>query len=269
MTSSRFSALAVALTLTAALAGGCKEDKDHEPTTGSGTFSLEIDNVVGTQPLTLDTQTYTTPAGDNFTVGTFKYYLSNVALLRADGSAQAVPDTYFLVDAEKPASTTLQLPAVPAGDYTGLRFVVGVDSARTKAGNYTGVLTAENNMFWTMNGPEFINLKLEGTSPQSPTTALTFHVAGFRGANGTRNSIRTVTLPFANDARLLVRAGHTPAIHLKADVLGLFGNPHPVRFATVSRVKSTNPPAGGFSTMKMADNLAAGMFKIDHIHNSH
>ncbi len=267
MTVSRFSALAVALTLTltAAFTAGCKKDKDSEPTNQTGTFSVEMDNTVGTQPLTLDSETYTTAAGDNFKVTTFKYYLSNFELLRADGSAYAVPNTYFLVDESKPASTGLEMPQVPVGDYTGLRFVVGVDSARTKALNYTGVLTAENGMWWDWS-KEFINVKLEGTSPQSPSRGLIFHIAGYKGANGANNTIRTVTLPFAAGTKMLVRPDHAPEVHLTANVLGMFGSPNPVRFSTTYNTMSMMPPAGALGSVQIANNVAAGVFKVDHIH---
>ena len=60
--------------------------------------------------------------------------------------------------------------------------------------------------------------------------------------------------------KLLVRADHTPEIHLHVDVLGLFGAPNTVRFAT------TYNTIGGPASVRVANNLAAGMFAIEHIH---
>ncbi len=254
----RFAAVAAALALTTVLVTGCKKDSDPAaPQTG--VFSMQMENAVGDKALSLNTDAYTTAAGDRFTVSTFKYYISNVALLRADGSAYAVPGSYFLVDQAKAGSQELAMRDVPAGDYTGLRFTVGVDSARTKAGNLTGALDANNAMWWDWS-QEFINLKLEGTSPQSPKGGLVFHIAGFKGANGANNTIRTVALPFPNGTKLLIRPDHTPEIHLHVDVLGMFGGPNPVRFATVYNTM------GGAQSVKVADNIAAGMFSVEHIH---
>ncbi len=242
------------------LVAGCN-NKDNDPAAApqKGVFSVELENTVGNRALRLDTDTYTTPAGDQFTISTFRYYLSNLTLLRADGSTYALPETYFLVDQAKPESQTLKLTDVPTGDYTSLRFTVGVDSARTKAGNLTGILGSDNNMWWDWS-KEFINLKLEGTSPQSPKGGLVFHIAGYKGANGANNTIRTVTLPFGGSTKLLVRADHTPQIHLQADVLKMFSGPTTVRFATV------NNSMGGPNSVKIADNIAAGMFSVEHIH---
>lgn len=257
---SRFTALAASLALGTVLLGSCT-DKDNDPAAEPqlGAFSVELENTVGNRSLHLDTDTYTTPAGDDFRVSAFKYYLSNLELLKADGSATVLPDTYFLVDHADKASYKLQLTDVPAGDYSALRFVVGVDSARTKAGGFTGVLGDDQGMWWAWS-KEFINVKLEGFSPQSPKGALVFHVAGYKGANGANNTIRTVTVPFPGSTRMLVRADHTPEVHLQVDALKMFTGPTTIRFATV------NNSMGGPASVQIADNIAAGMFSFEHLH---
>jgi hypothetical protein len=250
------SALAAILAVATLGLTGCKKDSAAPVETGE--FTLHLEHVVGTAPLTLGAPTYKNANGDDFTVTTFKYYVSNVTLRKADNSTYAVPDSYFLVDHANPATQDLKLTGVPAGDYTGIGFTVGVDSARTKAGNFTGVLNANNNMLWTMNGvDEFINLKLEGRSPQSPSTGLVFHIAGYQ--HSTTNTIRTVSLPFPA-ANLLIRADHSPEIHAKADVLKLFTGPNQISFAT------TYNTMGGPNAVKIANNLAAGLFSVGHIH---
>lgn len=257
---SRFTALAVSFALGSLLLGSCN-DKDNDPAAEPQTsvFSIELENTVGNRSLNLDTDTYTTLAGDQFKISTFKYYLSNLELLKADGSALALPNTYFLVDQAHKESTKLELSDVPTGDYTGLRFVVGVDSARTKAGSFGGVLEDSNGMWWDWS-KEFINVKLEGTSPQASKGGLVFHIAGFKGANGANNTIRTVTLPFPGSSKLLVRTDHTPEVHLQVDVLKMFSGPNTIRFATVSN------SMGGPASVQIADNIAAGMFTVEHLH---
>ncbi|MCC3155365.1 hypothetical protein Q3A66_20250 [Hymenobacter sp. BT770] len=276
------SPLACALALASLSLAGCKKDPTP-PTTETGEFTLHMDNGVSvTSPanvttfskLVLGTTSYKNANGDDFTVSTFKYYISNVKLFRADNSSYAVPDTYFLVDHADAASQDLKMTGVPVGDYTAVGFTVGVDSARTKAGNFTGVLNANNGMYWDMNGPEFINLKLEGYSPQAPhapqatTGGLVFHVAGYKGA--ANNTIRTVRLPFPT-ANLLVRPDHFPEVHLHVDIANLFNGPNP---ATATNPPFLNPvnfalvynKMGGPAAAKLADNAAAGMFSVSHIH---
>ncbi|MBO2010832.1 MbnP family protein [Hymenobacter negativus] len=242
-----------ALTLT-----GCKKDEPAAATTGE--FTLHMANVVGTAPLALDVATYQNANGDNFTVSTFKYYISNVILRKSDNSTYAVPNSYFLVDQSKADSQDLLMKDVPVGDYTGITFTVGVDSARTKAGNFTGVLNANNGMYWDMNGPEFINVKLEGRSQQAPSTGLIFHIAGYK--HSTTNTIRTVTLPFPSSS-LLIRTDHSPEIHTNVDVLKMFTGANGTNIIRFADIYNT---MGGPNSVKVADNIAAGMFTVEHIH---
>lgn len=232
---------------------GCKKDI---PADATGTFTLEMQHVVGSAPLDLSAATYQNANGDDFTVSTFKYYLSNIRLRRADNSTYLVPESYFLVDQAKAETRVLRLSGVPVGDYTGIGFTVGIDSARTKEGRFTGVLNANNGMFWDMNGPEFINLKLEGTSPQARTGGLIFHIAGYK--QSTTNTIRTVMLPLPGGG-LPIRADRSPQLYAKANVLKLFTGPHQIDF---SRIYNT---MGGPNATKVADNLAAGLFSIDRV----
>ena len=248
---------------------GCKRDVEVPATTG--TVTMYLDNGV-TMPnpatgtpvfgsLVLGTGAYVNANGDDFTVSTLKYYLSNVKLLRADNTAYALPNTYYLVDHTKPASQSLVFGNVPAGDYTRISFVVGVDSTRTKAGNFTeAVLNAGNGMLWTMNGvDEFINVSLSGYSSKSRSGGLTFHVAGYRQA--ATNTIRTVTVAFpAAGSPLLVRPGQSPKIHMRVDIAKMFSGPNPVNFANTYSVM------GGAPAARIADNIAAGMFTVDYIH---
>ena len=116
------------LASSAAVFVGCKKESDPP-----GEVDLQFSNVVGTKPLALDGTAYATPAGETFTVSTLEYYVSNIKLTRSDGTVYAAPSSYFLVDQSKPASQHLALTGVPAGTYTGVSFVLGVDSTMTKA----------------------------------------------------------------------------------------------------------------------------------------
>lgn len=246
---------------------GCKKDEPVAAATGE--FTLHLDNgtfVTGANgttfsSLVLGSGSYANANGDDFKVTTLKYYVSNVKLLKADNSIYTLPKAYYLVDHSKPETQELTMTGVPVGDYTAISFVVGVDSARTKAGNFSEeALNANSGMLWTMNGvDEFINLNLTGYSAKSPSGGLTFHIAGYK--HSTTNTIRTVTVPFpAANSPMLVRADHSPEVHLYADINKLFAGPNPIKFADTYNVM------GGAPAVKIADNIAAGMFSVGHIH---
>ncbi|WP_046245041.1 MbnP family protein [Hymenobacter terrenus] len=261
----RFSVSTFACTLAIAALSftGCKKDKEvlpttpTGPTTQTGTLDIELDQRVGNTPLVLATQTYTTPTGDQFRVTKFNYYLSNIKLTRADGSEYVQPESYYLVEAEDNATHRLAIKDIPVGDYTGITFTIGVDSARNVSGAQKGALDPNEGMFWSWNFG-YIFTKLEGFSPQAPTGAFTYHIGGFKKPY---DAVRTVSPAFRNGAKLLIRTDHAPEIHMTVDVLKMLTGATTVRFATFATSHSAGPNA-----MLLANNYAQGMFVVDHIH---
>ena len=271
----KFTYLAAPLLGTLALAAtlsGCKHDTDTQP--GVGTVSIEMENVAkmsapngGTQPVTANSSSiFTTASGEKFTVSTFKYYISNVVFTKTDGSTYAVPKFYHLVDASSDKTTEFDISNVPTGDYSGMQFMVGVDSTTTKADPLTFVKELEplfqgNNMYWDWNSGH-IFLKLEGNVPAAGNQAFRAHVGGFR-----QPYYAIVTAkPSFNGNKLSVRADHSPEIHLTADVLQIWDGPN--KFAP-----STFPPAmmPSANSVKVAQNYGTGttgggMFTVEHIH---
>lgn len=244
------------LTAATALLGGCRHDGDSQPTVGAVTFAL--DNRVGTQPLALDGTAYTTPGGETFTVSTFKYYVSNIQLTKADGSTYAAPGEYHLIDASKPTSTSFTVGNVPTGDYRGVSFVVGVDSTTTKADPLAllGDLNPANAMYWAW-ATGHIFLKLEGTvTSASPSKPLVCHIGGYRQPY----SAIVTAAPSLGGSLLPVRADRTPTVRLAADVLKLFNGP--TTFA-LSTFPTTMMPSA--NSVKVAQNYAAGMFTVQRI----
>jgi hypothetical protein len=249
------SAFACSFALAALTLAGCK--KDQAVPNQTGTVALEFEQTVGPDPLVLSTQTYATPAGDQFRVTTFRQYISNITFTKADGTKYAQPDSYYLVDAAVGDSQHLTITDVPVGDYTGVTFTIGVDSVHNVSGAQKGALDPNNGMFWTWNSG-YIFTKLEGYSTQSNSGAITFHVGGFKMPN---NAVRTVAPAFPSNTKLLVRADHSPEIHLNVDVLKMFTGPNTIRFGTLSTIMAAGPDA-----VKVANNYAAGMFTVEHIH---
>lgn len=251
-----FPGLFIFLLAAASLLSGCKRDSDSQPTAGSVSFAVA--NVVGTQPLALDGTIYTTASGETFTVSTFEYYLSNIKFIKSDGTTYAAPNEYHLVNTAKPASTSFTVSNVPAGDYTGVSFIVGVDSTTTKSDPLalTGDLNPAYAMHWAWNTGH-IFLKLEGTvTSASPSQALTCHIGGYRAPY----SAIVTAAPSLNGATLPVRAGQTPKLVLTADVLKIFDGP--TKF-TLSNFPTTMMPSA--ASVQVANNYATGMFAVKQV----
>jgi hypothetical protein len=224
------------------------------PNATAASFAIELDAEVNGGPFALNTE-YTKADGQTFKATKFKYLFSNVKLTRADGTEYLVPESYYLVDAAVPTSTHFLLNNVPVGNYTGMSFILGVDAVRNSSGAQTGALDPGNDLYWSWS-QGYIFLKMEGTSAQSPTSALVFHVGG-------ANNIRTISPSFGT-AVLPVVGGHIPEIHMGVNPLALFENAA-APANNVNFVSTYNVMAGADAT-RIADNYTAGMFTVEHIH---
>ena len=237
------------------------EDENTHGAPSSGNVIVDITNIMGNVNVDETGNTsYTTNAGETFTVTKLKYYLTSFQLLKNGEVKYTMPESYFLVDESDQSTTKLTLPKVPAGDYDAVRFLIGVDSLRNVSGAQTGALDPAYGMFWTWS-TGYIFYKLEGKSPNSTLldSSFNFHIAGFRVSNNT-NAIREVVIGFNGDV-LSVTGGHSPELHLFADHLRFFNGP-PNQMIINGNENVMTP---GVRSLSYADNYA-GMFSYDHIH---
>ncbi len=249
--------LTVAALLLAVSTIGCRKKPDPVVTPpnddGKGAMSITFQNIAGTQPLILGSAWYMNANGDSFKVNTYKYYISNVVLMTADGSEFKEFESYHLIDEANNQSKSFELNHVPEGNYVKMKFLMGVDSARNVSGAQTGALDLMHGMFWDWN-TGYIMAKLEGNSPQAPSGSIVFHTGGF---SGTFNVLRQVTLEFPQPAE--IKAGKTPNVHIKADILEWFQNPSVIDF------KETSEVMGGSKYLNVLADNYADMFTVDHI----
>lgn len=235
-----------------------------------GTVQLNFDNVVGAQDLRMDSSTsYTNASGEAFSVSRLMYFVSNIRLKKSNGSEYVVPQdsSYFLVVEGNPASQSISLRNVPAGDYSSISFVLGVDSLRNTMGvdKRTGALDpagAAAGMYWDWNSG-YIFLKLEGTSPKAPVDAtgkrnFMYHIGlfgGYSAAPGTIpaiNNLKTITLPLAAHSGQNVLANGKTNVAIKADVLKLFDGVKPLSIAQTPNImvaRSSIDVAANYATM--------------------
>lgn len=243
----------------------CKKSSDS-PATGTGKVSLEFDNRAGDAELVFGT-TYTTAAGEQISFTKFNYYISNVVFIKADGSSYVVPkdSCYYLVQHDVEESRGPLISNIPAGDYTAIQFVLGVDSAKCAAPveQRTGVLDPAGegqDMYWSWNSG-YIFLKTEGTSAQSTMeNTFMYHVGGFGGTtSATINNIKTIKL-IAPEDPIMVRTNRQPDIHMYVDAMKLFNGTTNISVASDPMVMFAP-----YSTT-IANNYQH-MFSINHVHN--
>jgi hypothetical protein len=256
----------IALLTTTTFFSACKKaSEDPAPAQETGTVHIELDHQFEQSaldpevytPLEFSPKTYQNAAGEDYTITKFRYYVSNVKLKKADGSEYAVPESYYLVDATVSTDQLITLSNVPAGNYTGMSYIIGVDSLRNVTGVQTGALDPLNGMFWDWNSG-YIFMMFEGTSPQStaPDNMLQYHVGGFQNANST-NALRTITHTF-DAAGLKVAKVGIPQVHIMVEASVVAKNRS---FATQPTVHMPGAIPRG-----IADEYV-NMFSLDHVHN--
>jgi len=237
--------LSFMLFIGAALMVACSNDSDDIPvdpglTAGTGRMLLQFDNIAGNEDLVLDNKTYSNSSGEDLTISKFNYFVSNFKLVRDDGQTYTIPQdsSYFRIVEADAKSQTVALNRLPKGNYTGIEYIVGVDSLRSVSGieKRGGALDpsgdmAGDGMYWAWTSG-YIFVKLEGSSSKasSPNGKFYYHIGfygGFENKDKTVNNIKNIKIDFAGN-KAVVRGDSVPQVRITADVLKVFNGPNPV-----------------------------------------
>lgn len=243
-------------------------NNDDEAVSGTGKLDVEFDNVFGGADLILNTQPNVTSQGETLNISDVKYIISNIVLTKEDGTTFTYPkaQSYFIVSEANAASHVLELDNIPAGNYTKIKFGIGVDEAQynlgeTVQGDFFAAAQNED-MAWSWSAG-YKHLLFEGmfTSP-TVTTPTPFMV--HTGKSGADYNYTDVTLNFPDKA--LVRATITPEVHLFADVAKIIDGSNKI-------ILSDNNMGGMGAMIMSGSNLPlittnlGGMFSVNHVHN--
>ncbi|MEO1448236.1 MAG: MbnP family protein [Bacteroidota bacterium] len=180
------------------LAASCKPDPvEPDPT---GIFELSITPRVGGQEFSSD-QIFENIQGQRFNVEVFKLYLSELRLVKEDGTELPLTDVLLFdfvdggVNKTEHGGGVFKQFTVPAGRYTGLKFGVGVPDSLNQ-GNpalYESghPLSVGSGMHWNWT-TGYIFLKLDGRidTTGTPTGPLD---EGFTYHTGTNDLFRDMT----------------------------------------------------------------------------
>ncbi len=244
-----------------ALAFTSCSDDDNNEITGQGNIKLEFDNVYGSSNLAFNTP-YTNSNGEVVKINNAIYIISNIVLTKTDGSTYTVPksQSYFFVNEANAASTILNLPNIPAGNYNKVTFGVGVDQAQFDMGaSGQGTLWTDAQalgMTWSWAaGYKFI--KFEGTVTSTSHTNATFRV--HTGKTGTIYNYTEVSLDFPDNA--LVRTNITPQVHIMADLKKVIDGTTKINFEEGLDVMS------GTKVQNISANNVPTLFEVEHVHN--
>ncbi len=159
----------IKITLLALLFSGtiftaCNKDEDDPAPTPSTEqmLSFHLHTNVGNQKAHFDS-VYTDAMGRKFNMTDFRYYLSNIILIKSDNSEYPLTGKVLLVS---PQENEYSLMKVPVGDYKGFKFTLGLDSMTNHSDPAvyasTDPLAIQTpSMHWAWNSG-YLFLKMEG-----------------------------------------------------------------------------------------------------------
>ncbi|MCB2221129.1 MAG: hypothetical protein KQI35_12095 [Bacteroidetes bacterium] len=142
----------------------CKKDNDEDenPTPASQVqLNFNFSHRVGSSTLNYDVMGYSNAAGNNYSVITLKYFISDIRLNKADGSSVLIDEEHYVDGTDY--NTLLFTPEtkVPEGEYSSISFIFGLNEEKNITGAYPN--PPESNMEWPVPmGGGYHYMKLEG-----------------------------------------------------------------------------------------------------------
>ena len=135
------------------------DDDDPQPTESAVLF--EFEHYIDGSPVTFNQIMYTNDFGNEYSVETLKYFISEIRLMHSDGTEYLV-DTAFYVDGTDAATLmTSQGVLIPNGEYNSISFIFGLSQEMNTPGRFPNA--PESNMEWPpAMGTGYHYMKLEG-----------------------------------------------------------------------------------------------------------
>jgi hypothetical protein len=212
----------------------CKKDSTETPQPASivGNLTIQFSYSFDSLSLQTDTIRYTNAAGYKMSISRLQYFLSDFVFIKSDGSPYPVNQVYYL-DAKDPNFSSITFTGIPNGNYKGMSFIIGLDTATNKS-DYLPATAENTNMFWpTTMGGGYHFMKLEGNFIDSTGTwGYNMHI----GSNG---NIVNISLP----NKSFSINNNTSTIQLKMNVSEWFKNPSIYDFDIDGVYSMGNAPA--------------------------
>lgn len=237
----------------ALLFSGC--DKDEPTTTNSPTskeMSFNLGLTKAGEPVSLNTDVLSA-TGFKLNLSTVKLYLSNIQLEKADGSLLDVKDValFDLSDAE----SVRFVENIPLGNYTGVRFTIGLDAATNASDptsfDQTHPLSNYQGMYWSMLKYRFA--VIEGTA--NTQSGAPGDAVSFTYHTGTDPAMRS----FSSDYAFSLTSESVTELFFNLDINTMLsgdgGEINPINESSTHSMPSQMP-----FTNKLMDNILSGFY---------
>jgi hypothetical protein len=110
---------------------------DAEEDNGSCKYSLSLNftHTVDGNVLEADTMIYTNTVGQNYSVQTLRYLLSDITLHPVKGTSTLLDEVHFITLSD-PSTFNLDIQDLNSANYTAISFTMGLDSLKNITDNY-------------------------------------------------------------------------------------------------------------------------------------
>ena len=269
----------------------CSSDDDNPV---ANNVTLEFNNTFGDTPIVLGDATSsaatvnTSDAGQVHHFQEVKYVVSNIRLIKADGTeipynVNDLDNGATVVNQSNPETLSYILSDIPVGDYTEIKFGLGVRSDLNTLDQvsfpefYANAGSNDTEMHWEW-GTGYRFTKIEGFY-DTDNKELSFHSGStLEGEEGNYtqgvDAYRDITLTLPTTA---VVGNSAPTISIKADFDYLLsGDSYTVTLVSTEDITNNATPSAHTATemMKFVDNIggesnttSSGMFSIISIEN--
>jgi len=242
----------------------CKKSTNGPEPDGSatpaptGTFMLHIHTFVDTNEVEEYNTSYITAGGRKISLTLAQLYLSELELVKADGTVISFPGTRIFKVLDK---ETYMVGTAPVGNYKALRFKVGVNPDKQDPKNPADSSILNKSEMWFSNNPQqdgyiFMNVqgKIDTTINASATEA---QMQPFTYKIGTVGNLVQVVMPEKN---FTVLADQVEYGHIQVDYKQLFTG---VKLYDPSYLSVSDVPGNATSTAaKIVSNIPS-MFKYE------
>ncbi|MBL0102575.1 MAG: hypothetical protein IPP51_01650 [Bacteroidetes bacterium] len=209
----------ILILVTITTVSSCKKDTET-PASTEETLSFHLHRNVGTADGIYDSL-YQTASGRKFNITDYRFYISNIVLIKGDGSLYPLTGKVILAG---PSAMEYELQKVPVGNYKGFTFMMGLDSITnhsdpTTFGAGSPLAVQTPSIHWDWNSG-YIFFKVEG---KVDTTAAANGSADFDYLYHIGMDDLKRTIDFSTNAFSVV-SGSPHELHIEFDLLEALSN---------------------------------------------
>jgi hypothetical protein len=235
----------------------CKK-KDTTPPPANGTIGFHLHTNVDINEVDSLGAVYAMTGGRKISVSFAQLYISGIQLVKPDGSTYLVPGIIILKKQQIEPSI---VGSVPSGNYTSVRFNVGLSAATNAATPAVSDSTLNIPAMWfssPFQPSDFVFVNFQGKiDTTAAANAAVAQMAPFTYKIGTNANLKTVNMPAQN---FTVSPNQIEYVHMVIDYNKLFTG---IKLSTSSNLSINTPADNALPLAAQIANNIPLLFKYE------